>query len=135
MPGVYSFQRLPLRCPPEDAANQAIDPAFYFCYGFPPTEADFVPLATRGAARPYRNAEAQCHACGISIFRDIRDAHSLRAVPKFRAMILVAISITPDDGVVKHTANVDHPSHHTFWSYDDAPFRETARMVLLEDQQ
>jgi hypothetical protein len=129
MPGEFAYENRPAPCPPIDATERSIDQAFCFCYSLPPTEEDFVPLAMTGARRPYSSQEKECQACGISLYVDIADAHNLGQVPKFREMILVAVEITPDDGVVKHTQSRDRPSHHTLWPYTDAPFRATARAI------
>lgn len=128
MPGEFAFPNRPAPCPPEDATERSIE-AYCFCYSVPPTEDDFVPLATTGAARPFTNLEKECQACGISLYLDIADAHNLGQVPKFREMILVAVEITPSDGVVKHTHTRDRPSHHTLWPYRNAPFRASVRAV------
>jgi hypothetical protein len=134
MPGEFAFPNLPDNCPPADATERRIEQAFFFCYSVPVTEADFVPLASRGAARPLGSLEKECQACGISLYLDVADARNLAGeIPKFREMILVTVEITPDDGVIKHTQTRDRPSHHTLWPYRDAAFRDNVRAIPAEE--
>jgi hypothetical protein len=133
MPGDFEYGDLPPGCPPDDAIATAFAPAYYYCYTIPPTNADFKPLAATGGARPFRSPEELCQASGISLFRDLKDARGLRAVPKFREMVLVELRIEPTDGVTKPTPNRDRPSHHTFWAYRANKVRETVRPVMPDE--
>ncbi len=121
------YEELPDGCPPADAWAPPEGKAFFRLVGNnPPTEADFMPLATEHPDRKVSAAKA-CEAMAISLRDNIDEAHALLKLPTQRGKQVVQLALTGDAGVVKQTGR--NCGHHSWWrsSAFDAP--AAARLI------
>lgn len=99
------------RPPPE--AVDAEGSVFRLVKNSPPCESD---LATHWETGRLKNAP-ECLRCGLSVFREIRDAvHQRRLMPKLGPWIARA-TLAPEHGKTKLTTG-QQPTHTTWWSYE-----------------
>lgn len=101
----------PRECPPVDARRDNIE-VFRLVDGCPPSTADFRPTLVE---YPHRNFEGEkrCAACGVSVFRDVKDIIRKRSLYKpLRDKKIAVGRISHEDGLVLETFE---PSHLTWW--------------------
>ena len=102
----------PTNCPPPEAtdANGAV---FRLVKHDPPQASD---TASHWEAGKLPKAPA-CLRCGLSVFREIRDAvHQRQLLPKLGNWIAQA-TLLPEHGKTKLTEG-RQPSHTTWWAYE-----------------
>ena len=103
---------LPEGCPP-DAAEEISAPreVFRLVRNTPPTADDF---KSQRAEKP--NAVfhvSECHARGLSVFADRRDAvEKALKLPRFRGCLICRVMLQAEAGRIQQTFQ---PSHHTWW--------------------
>ena len=103
----------PSDSPPADAADAA-GAVFRIVKSEPPTVKD---LETDHETGKLPKAPA-CLRCGLSVFREIRDAeHQRRLIPKLGNLIAHA-ELQAGDGKTKRTDG-KQPTHTTWWSYQN----------------
>ncbi len=102
----------PQDCPPADALDAAGE-VFRIVKNEPPTYEDFRTHFESG-----RLPKAPpCLRCGLSVFREIRDAiHQRQLLPKLGGLIAKA-ELAASHGKAKLT-KARQPSHTTWWSYE-----------------
>lgn len=115
----------PEACPPSEAAD-ANCTVFRTVKADPPSEADFLSYLEEGKGdiKPHK----QCQACGISVFRTLKDAqHQRDAIPGVYKRPIAVGQILPTHGKAMDTSSRKFPSHVTWWCYEG-----TLRAVLFQ---
>ena len=104
----------PADCPPSDAED-ASGRLYRLIAGEDPEAGDFVPLVVSQPGRTF--AERQCQACGLSVYREVDDAHRLRRrVPGHRDKRIAVGEFDEEPvGRLRHTPTRHEDSHHTWW--------------------
>lgn len=116
----------PSNCPPEDAVDAEGD-VFRIVYNDPPISEDFASHLETGKLP---NA-APCLRCGLSVFREVRDAaHQRKLLPKLGRWIAKGI-LKPEHGKTQLTTG-KQPTHTTWWTYDGVN-REAIFAVVREE--
>jgi hypothetical protein len=117
----------PAACPPDDA-EPAEGAVYRIVNSQPPEEADFV---THFESGKLPKAPA-CLRCGLSVFRDKRDAiHQRLLLPKLGKWIATA-ELIPQLGMTKRTSGTQ-PTHTTWWAYEGVN-RAAAFSVVAEEE-
>jgi hypothetical protein len=102
----------PSDCPPADAV-EADGVVFRIVKNAPPMASDVATHRETGRLR----AAPECLRCGLSVFRDLRDAvHQRLLMPKLGQWIAKATLIA-DYGKTKLTTG-QQPTHTTFWTFE-----------------
>jgi len=102
----------PNGCPPDDAVDAAGE-VFRAVKHEPPGDEDF---ASHHETGKLPKAPA-CLRCGLSVFREIRDAvHQRQLIPKLGSLIAQA-TLQADHGKTKLTKG-KQPTHTTWWPYE-----------------
>jgi hypothetical protein len=102
----------PNDCPPSDAVDAAGE-VFRIVRHEPPNDADF---ASHDETGKLPKAPA-CLRCGLSVFREIRDAiHQRQLIPKLGSLIAQA-TLQAEHGKTKPTKGTQ-PTHTTWWAYE-----------------
>lgn len=115
----------PSDCPPADAVD-AEGIVFRIVKNNPPLGADFATHREMGRLK----TAPQCLRCGLSVFRELRDAvHQRLLLPKLGQWIAIA-SLAGNHGKTKVTAG-QQPTHTTFWSYEGVD-RAALFAIVLE---
>lgn len=118
----------PENCPPTEAQQTAVD-VYRVAVNSPPNHEDFMTYKEEG--KRY-NKTNECLACGLSVFKNISDVHTmLQNVPMMRKKIRYILkgNITGESGVVGDTPK-HYKSHATWWLYSGLAPEE--HFVLLE---
>lgn len=106
-----------LDCPPSAARRDEIT-VFRLVSSLPPAASDFLPTCVEHPHRTFAT-DQHCVSCGVSVFRDMRDAAAMRLKFKpLRDKKIAKGQITPVDGFVLETGR---PSHMTWWLQTPAP--------------
>jgi hypothetical protein len=114
-------------CPPSDAEDAKGD-VFRIVNHNPPADPD---LASHFETGKLRNAPA-CLRCGLSVFREMRDAmHQRSLLPKLGRLIARA-TLTPQHGRTKLTQG-RQPTHTTWWA-DEGIDRASLFTVIREGE-
>ena len=101
----------PANCPPQDAVDAAGD-VFRIVKSDPPVAPD---LASHFETGKLPNAPP-CLRCGLSVFREVRDAvHQRTLFPKLGRWIARG-SLASEHGKTKLTSG-HQPTHTTWWAY------------------
>lgn len=107
----------PDNCPPSTAfpANGKV---YRFVKKDPPKHKDFY---SHRQNQPNRNFNAEeCVVCGISVFKDIEDALSVkRIIPAFKKRKIAEGTVKRFMGKMLHTPSNNADSHHTWWIPDN----------------
>ncbi len=102
----------PSDCPPHDAIDAKGD-VYRIVKSDPPTAED---LASHFETGKLPKAPA-CLRCGLSVFREFRDAiHQRLLLPKLGQWIAIG-TLTSDHGKTKLTTG-QQPTHTTWWTYE-----------------
>lgn len=102
----------PSGCPPADAVD-ADGIVFRIVKNDPPLGSDF---ATHYETGRLKHAP-ECLRCGLSVFRQLRDAvHQRFLLPKLGPWIVQATPMA-EHGKTKRTTG-QQPTHTTFWTYE-----------------
>jgi hypothetical protein len=103
----------PSGCPSTNAVP-ATGQVWRLVLNSPPTADDFIPHKLLFPERDWN--EAECKACGLSIYRDARDASRARnRVPALRAHRIASGNLVESDGVMLPTPSHASQSHETWW--------------------
>lgn len=108
---------LPDGCPPQEADDITAErTVFRLVRTTPVTSQDFHSQRAEKPGRQFPGI-AECHARGLSVFADRRDAKE-RALklPKFRGYFVCRVALQPVAGRIQQTFQ---PSHHTWWPLAD----------------
>lgn len=105
---------LPADCPPGDARSTRIS-LYRLVRRDPPTEADFIPQASRN---PSIQPEGPCDDFAISTLQTLQDAFALKKI--FRKRVIAFGQIDETDGVILEDPTEDCPSHTNWWPYRDS---------------
>lgn len=102
----------PINCPPSDA-DDARGEVYRIVKHEPPEDADLESHHENG-----RLPKAPpCLRCGLSVFREIRDAvHQRHLIPKLGSLIAQA-TLQAEHGKTKLTEG-KQPTHATWWAYE-----------------
>lgn len=116
----------PTDCPPGDASD-AEGLVYRIVKNHPPQEADFASHFERG-----RLPKAPpCLRCGLSVFRELRDAvHQRHLLPKLGRWIARG-KLHAGHGKTKPTPT-HIPTHATWWAYGEVP-RASLFAVVSEE--
>ena len=124
----------PENCPPVDS-----EPASGYVYrlieGTIPDEMDFKPYRELSPDRNF--AASECQACGLSVYRDLKDVRQLRnRVPRMRRKSVAVGALSPDLGRILNTPSLSYQSHHTWWQPEDEDMKPWRwfRVVTIEDR-
>ncbi len=102
----------PADCPPANAADAAGD-VFRLVKHDPPRAEDTASHMETGKLPK----APPCLRCGLSVFREIRDAvHQRQLLPKLGSLIAAA-TLLAEHGKTKPTEG-RQPSHTTWWAYE-----------------
>lgn len=116
----------PENCPPNDAIDAAGD-VFRLVRNDPPNPDD---LESHFEAGTLKSAP-HCLRCGLSVFREIRDAvHQRVLIPKLGRLIARG-TLKAEHGKTKLTSG-KQPTHTTWWAFSEVN-RETLFAVVPED--
>ena len=116
----------PTDCPPSDAVDAAGE-VFRIVKHATPQPEDFASHRETGRLL---KAPA-CLRCGLSVFREIRDAvHQRQLIPKLGNFIAQA-RLQTEHGKTKLTVG-KQPTHTTWWTYEGVP-RASLFSVLSEE--
>lgn len=104
----------PNNCPPEDAQFLEVE-AYRGCQNNNVTRDDFRSYYELG------KSHSKLEAYGVSLFTDFKVVQVMRNMPNFRLNHpYISKGITSIDcGAIKQTGKT-HPSHITWWLYEDA---------------
>lgn len=117
----------PSDCPPADAVD-AEGTVFRIVKHNPPVRADF---ATHHETGRLKNAPA-CLRCGLSVFRELRDAvHQRSLLPKLGQWIVQG-TLSAEYGKTRLTTG-QQPTHTTFWTYEGVD-RTAFFAIITEDR-
>lgn len=117
----------PKNCPPSDAVDADGD-VFRIVKDEPPTDEDFASHWETGKLPK----APPCLRCGLSVFRDVRDAvHQRQLIPKLGCWIAQA-TLKYHHGKTKLTEGVQ-PTHTTWWAYEKVNRASLFSVVREED--
>ena len=117
----------PPGCPPQDATD-ADGEVFRIVKHEPPNDED---LASHLETGRLQKAPA-CLRCGLSVFREIRDAvHQRHLIPKLGTLIAQA-TLRAEHGKTKLTSGMQ-PTHTTWWAYEGVNRARLFSIVRDED--
>lgn len=101
----------PHECPPAEARRDNVE-VFRLVAGTPPSQADFMPTIVEFPHRDFTSDQC-CAACGVSVYRDVKDIIRKRKQYKALRDKKIAVGrISHEDGLVLETFE---PSHMTWW--------------------
>jgi hypothetical protein len=104
---------LPEGCPPDAAEEIAASRVvFRLVRSDPPTSDDFLSQRQEKPGREFPGV-SECHACGLSVFADRKDAEAkaLR-LPTLKGRKVCRVTLSAGAGRIQQTFQ---PSHHTWW--------------------
>lgn len=106
------FEQLPEQCPPKDA--MPCNGVYYRIAKEVPTDSDdyFSQRKMQPNGIFIGNGVDECVLHAVSLFSVLGDAQKRLKLPKFRKQIVVKVTLTPKDGVIKKTFGT---SHHSWW--------------------
>jgi hypothetical protein len=115
----------PDNCPPSDS-DDASGTIYRIVKTNPPARTDILSLFEEN--RPI--ADLLCQSCGVSVFRELRDAvHQRKAYRRLGKLIAVA-TLTAECGKTKLTSG-RQPTHTTWWCACGVD--RAARFAVVED--
>ncbi len=110
-------------CPPV-AAITANGTYYRTVKNCPPSSTDFISYLEEG--KKIVGSHKTCIACGISIFKSIRDAHHHQELFPAKKLSVSVANLVPKDGLTLDTPSRQYPNHVTWW-----PEKETIRHQLF----
>lgn len=106
------FEQLPEQCPPVDA--QPCSGCFYrIAKGIPTGSEDYFSQRKLQPEKIFVGEGIdECIVRSVSLFASAEEARKRLRLPKFRNNIIVAVDLSPKDGVIKKTFG---PHHYSWW--------------------
>ena len=106
------FEELTEGCPEADAIAVNNEQFYRFVSANPAVDADFTSHRKLYPKRVFQVPE--CQARSLSIFK-VSDNFDLSKLPALKNKLRAIITLTPNDGVVKHTPSSSSKEHHSWW--------------------
>lgn len=116
------YEELPEQCPPLDA--EPCKGCYYrIVKGIPTESEDYFSQRKLQPEKIFMGEGIdECIVRSVSVFATPEEAKKRLRLPKFRKNIIVEVSLSPKDGVIKKTFG---PDHYSWWRTKEFNFSQT----------
>ncbi len=107
------FEKLPDKCPPEDAVEPNHEVFYRITKGSQVTNTDFFSQQKEDPSKVFIGEGIdECITRAVSVFRIKKDAQKKIHLPKFKGGYIAEITLDKKDGLIKKTFS---KSHFSWW--------------------
>jgi hypothetical protein len=110
--------QLPASCPPPTAFEIVAELVmFRLVSDHNIADSDFLSQRAEKPNARFPPDISECHARGLSVFKDVEDARKKQALPRLRNKKICEVRLVHGLGFIEKTFSA---SHHTWWPFSDS---------------